>query len=230
MKTKAVKLSTKRVVAVPSHAVVPLKERRLNFGNKWDYAPAPEDSKSYVIAPRHDLFIGGKFVAPSSGKYFPSINPATEQQLTEIAAAASNPQHVVGLHFFSPANVMRLLEVVRGDATAQDVLATSMALAKTIKKQAVVSGVCDGFIGNRMIEQYSRQAGFLLEEGCTPLQVDKVIYDRKTKRVFAEGRVKITERDGTESYADKAELTDDFRRFFDAFFGGFPCQDPSLFV
>ena len=70
------------------HTVVPLKDRRLNFGSKWDYAPAPEDSKSYPIAPRHELFIGGKFVAPKSGKYFPSINPATEQQLTEIAAAS----------------------------------------------------------------------------------------------------------------------------------------------
>ncbi|HEV2692977.1 MAG TPA: aldehyde dehydrogenase family protein [Verrucomicrobiae bacterium] len=86
-KTKAVKLSSKRTVAVSTHAVVPLKDRKLNFGNKWDFAPAPEDSKSYVIAPQHELFIGGKFVAPSSGKYFESINPATEQTLTTIAAA-----------------------------------------------------------------------------------------------------------------------------------------------
>ena len=68
------------------HVVVPVKERRLNFGAKWDYAPAPEDSKNYVIAPRHELFINGKFVAPRSKKYFDSINPATEQKLTEIAA------------------------------------------------------------------------------------------------------------------------------------------------
>ena len=79
------------------------------------------------------------------------------------------------MHFFSPANVMRLLEVVRGKATAKDVLATVMVIAKKIKKTAVVSGVCDGFIGNRMIEQYSRQAGFLLDEGCTPAQVDKAV-------------------------------------------------------
>jgi elongation factor Tu len=76
-----------QAVATNAQPVVPLKERRLNFGNKWDYAPAPEDSKGYIIPPRHELFIGGKFVAPRSGKYFPSINPATEQQLTEIAAA-----------------------------------------------------------------------------------------------------------------------------------------------
>ncbi|MET4575575.1 3-hydroxyacyl-CoA dehydrogenase NAD-binding domain-containing protein [Ottowia thiooxydans] len=93
----------------------------------------------------------------------------------KIAAFTKRPQDVVGMHFFSPANVMKLLEVVRGAKTAKDVLATVMAVAKKIKKTAVVSGVCDGFIGNRMIEQYSRQAGFLLEEGATPQQVDKAI-------------------------------------------------------
>ena len=92
-----------------------------------------------------------------------------------IALFTKRPQDVIGTHFFSPANVMRLLEVVRGKATAKDVLATTMALSKKIKKVGVVSGVCDGFIGNRMIEQYSRQAGFLLEEGCTPQQVDGAI-------------------------------------------------------
>lgn len=93
----------------------------------------------------------------------------------KIASFTQRPQDVVGMHFFSPANVMKLLEVVRGKATAKDVLATVMAVGKKIKKTAVVSGVCDGFIGNRMIEQYSRQAGFLLEEGATPAQVDKAI-------------------------------------------------------
>ncbi|VWX63399.1 3-hydroxyacyl-CoA dehydrogenase [Burkholderiales bacterium 8X] len=93
----------------------------------------------------------------------------------KIAAFTKRPQDVVGMHFFSPANVMKLLEVVRGKETGKDVLATVMALAKKIKKTAVVSGVCDGFIGNRMIEQYSRQAGFLLDEGATPQQVDKAI-------------------------------------------------------
>jgi len=93
----------------------------------------------------------------------------------KIAAFTKRPQDVIGTHFFSPANVMKLLEVVRGAKTAKDVLATVMTTAKTIRKTAVVSGVCDGFIGNRMIEQYSRQAGFLLDEGCTPAQVDKAI-------------------------------------------------------
>ena len=93
----------------------------------------------------------------------------------QIAAFTSRPQDVVGLHFFSPANVMRLLEVVRGAHTAKDVLATVMKLAKTIRKLAVVSGVCDGFIGNRMINQYSAQAMQLIEEGALPSQVDRVL-------------------------------------------------------
>jgi len=95
--------------------------------------------------------------------------------VNKIAAFTQRPQDVVGMHFFSPANVMKLLEVVRGAKTGKDVLATVMAVAKKIKKTAVVAGVCDGFIGNRMIEQYSRQAGFLLDEGATPQQVDKAI-------------------------------------------------------
>jgi 3-hydroxyacyl-CoA dehydrogenase len=75
-----------------------------------------------------------------------------------IADATSRPADVIGTHFFSPANIMKLLEVVRGRETAKDVLATVMKLAKTLRKTAVVSGVCDGFIGNRMVEQYIRQA------------------------------------------------------------------------
>jgi len=93
----------------------------------------------------------------------------------EIAGFTKRAQDVIGTHFFSPANVMKLLEVVRGKATAKDVLATTMKLAKTIRKTAVVSGVCDGFIGNRMIEQYSRQASFMLDEGASPAQIDKAV-------------------------------------------------------
>jgi len=95
--------------------------------------------------------------------------------LDKIAAFTKRPQDVIGLHFFSPANVMKLLEIVRGKATGKDVLATALALSKRLKKTGVVSGVCDGFIGNRMIEQYFRQAGFLLEEGASPEQVDRAI-------------------------------------------------------
>jgi 3-hydroxyacyl-CoA dehydrogenase len=93
----------------------------------------------------------------------------------KIASFTKRPQDVIGLHFFSPANVMKLLEIVRGKKTGKDVLATALQLSKKIKKTGVVSGVCDGFIGNRMIEQYSRQAGFLLDEGALPEQVDKAV-------------------------------------------------------
>ncbi|MFN0318339.1 MAG: 3-hydroxyacyl-CoA dehydrogenase NAD-binding domain-containing protein [Burkholderiales bacterium] len=95
--------------------------------------------------------------------------------VNKIANFTKRPQDVIGTHFFSPANVMKLLEVVRGAKTAKDVLATTMGLAKKIKKTAVVSGVCDGFIGNRLIEHYIRQALFLLEEGALPKQVDKAV-------------------------------------------------------
>ena len=97
--------------------------------------------------------------------------------VNKIAGFTKRPQDVIGTHFFSPANIMRLLEIVRGAKTGKDVLATTMSLAKKIKKIGVVSGVCDGFIGNRMIEQYGRQAGFLLDEGCLPVQVDSAMED-----------------------------------------------------
>lgn len=97
--------------------------------------------------------------------------------IDEIAAATSRPQDVVGLHFFSPANVMKLLEVVRGAKTADDVLVTAMALAKKIRKVAVVAGVCYGFIGNRMLIPRQTEATKLLLEGATPAQIDKVHTD-----------------------------------------------------
>lgn len=95
----------------------------------------------------------------------------------EIAAVTKRPEDVLGMHFFSPANVMRLLEVVRGEKTAKDVLATVMALAKKIKKVAVVAGVCHGFIGNRMLSPRQIEANKLLMEGATPQQIDKVHVD-----------------------------------------------------
>jgi 3-hydroxyacyl-CoA dehydrogenase len=97
--------------------------------------------------------------------------------IDQIAAVTQRPQDVIGLHFFSPANVMRLLEIVRGAKTAKDVIATSMKLARTIKKVGVLVGVCDGFVGNRMVHAYFREAGFLLEEGALPQQVDRVLED-----------------------------------------------------
>jgi 3-hydroxyacyl-CoA dehydrogenase len=92
-----------------------------------------------------------------------------------IAGFTRRPADVLGLHFFSPANVMRLLEVVRGRATSADVLATALRLGKALGKVAVVSGVCDGFIGNRMLDAYVRQAWYLLEEGASPGQVDRAM-------------------------------------------------------
>jgi len=97
--------------------------------------------------------------------------------LDEIASFTRRPQDVIGLHFFSPANVMRLLEVVRGAKTAKDVLATAMRLAKTMGKVAVVSGVCDGFIGNRMLARYGGAAHELLMAGALPQQVDAALQD-----------------------------------------------------
>jgi len=114
--------------------------------------------------------------------------------LDQIAAFTRRPQDVIGTHFFSPANIMRLLEVVRGAKTAKDVLATVMQLGKKIKKLAVVSGVCDGFIGNRMINKYSAEALVLLEEGALPQQVDKAI----EKLGFAMGPFRMSDLAGND--------------------------------
>jgi len=94
------------------------------------------------------------------------------QDVDAIAAATKRPEDVIGLHFFSPANIMKLLEVVRAEKTADEVLATCMALAKKIRKVPVMSGVCYGFIGNRMLQPYFREAQLCLIEGATPEQVD----------------------------------------------------------
>ena len=95
----------------------------------------------------------------------------------EIAAATNRPDHVLGMHFFSPANVMRLLEVVRGAKTSKPVIATAMRLARKISKVGVLVGVCHGFVGNRMLHQRQREAQKLILEGAMPWDVDRVIYD-----------------------------------------------------
>ena len=95
----------------------------------------------------------------------------------EIAAATKRPESVIGLHFFSPANVMRLLEVVRGDKTSKSVIATSMQIAKKIGKIAALVGVCHGFVGNRMLSMRQRQAQAILLEGAMPWDIDRVLYD-----------------------------------------------------
>jgi 3-hydroxyacyl-CoA dehydrogenase len=97
--------------------------------------------------------------------------------IDEIAAATSRPTMVVGTHFFSPANVMKLLEVVRGKATSPEVITTAMGLGKKLGKVAVLAGNCHGFIGNRMLEPYFREAQFLVEEGASVEQVNQAMYD-----------------------------------------------------
>ena len=97
--------------------------------------------------------------------------------VNDIAAITKRPQDVMGMHFFSPANVMRLLENVRGAKTSPDVYATAMKVGKTIGKVPVLVGVCDGFVGNRMLAKRTRECGFMLEEGALPWQIDKVIYN-----------------------------------------------------
>ena len=97
--------------------------------------------------------------------------------INAIAAQTSRPQDVIGTHFFSPANVMRLVEIVRGAKTGKDVIATTMKLARTLAKVPVLVGVCNGFVGNRMIFQYIREAEFLLEEGALPWQVDRALQE-----------------------------------------------------
>ena len=95
----------------------------------------------------------------------------------EIASVTKRPDKIIGTHFFSPANVMRLLEIVRGAEASFETLATTQAVAKAIQKVGVVVGVCDGFVGNRMLHQYGAQAQYLLEEGCLPQDVDGVVYE-----------------------------------------------------
>ncbi|MBT3531602.1 MAG: 3-hydroxyacyl-CoA dehydrogenase [Gammaproteobacteria bacterium] len=97
------------------------------------------------------------------------------QDIDQIAAATSRPQDVVGMHFFSPANVMKLLENVRGEKTADDVIATAMKIGKKIGKVCALSRVCYGFIGNRMLGGYGRESQMLLMDGCTPVQVDSAL-------------------------------------------------------
>ena len=97
--------------------------------------------------------------------------------VNEIASATARPEAVIGTHFFSPANVMKLLEVVRGDATAPEVIATTMAVAKRIAKIPVLVGVCHGFVGNRMLAMRRIEADKMVLEGATPAQIDRVIFD-----------------------------------------------------
>ena len=97
--------------------------------------------------------------------------------VNEIAAETKRPEDVIGLHFFSPANVMRLLEIVRGEKTSKSVVASSLAVAKKIQKIAAVVGVCPGFVGNRILAQRQREANKLILEGALPWDIDDALYD-----------------------------------------------------
>ena len=114
--------------------------------------------------------------------------------LNKIAGFTKRPQDVIGLHFFSPANVTKLLEIVRGGKTAKDVLATGLAVSKQIKKVGVVSGVCDGFIGNRMMNAYFRQMELLLDVGALPQQIDRAM----EKFGFAMGPFRVSDLAGND--------------------------------
>jgi 3-hydroxyacyl-CoA dehydrogenase len=126
------------------------------------------------MALKKEIF--GKLDAAAKADAILATNTST-LDVNAIAAATKRPESVIGLHFFSPANVMRLLEIVRGAKTSKPVIASSMALAKTIRKVPVLVGVCDGFVGNRMLAQRGREAERLLIEGALPHQVDKVLTD-----------------------------------------------------
>jgi 3-hydroxyacyl-CoA dehydrogenase len=126
------------------------------------------------MALKKDIF--GKLDAVMKPGAILATNTST-LDIDEIASATKRPADVIGTHFFSPANVMKLMENVRGKETAKDVIATVMALGKRIEKVAVLVGNCDGFVGNRMYHRYTRQAYFLLEEGALPQQIDKVFTD-----------------------------------------------------
>ena len=97
--------------------------------------------------------------------------------INEIAETTKRPENVIGLHFFSPANVMKLLEIVRGEKTSKQIIATSMALAKNIGKTAALVGVCPGFVGNRILAQRQREANKLILEGALPWEIDDALFD-----------------------------------------------------
>jgi 3-hydroxyacyl-CoA dehydrogenase len=153
--------------------------RMFLIGGATDYAQL-KDADIAIEAVFEDMGLKKQVFAELDKACKPGAILATNTStldVNEIAAATSRPESVIGTHFFSPANVMRLMENVRGDKTSPEVIASVMALTKALGKVGALVGVCDGFVGNRMLYAYTRQANFLLEEGALPQQVDKVIYD-----------------------------------------------------
>ncbi len=152
-------------------------ERRARIGGTTNFGDLAEVDL-VIEAVFENLELKKEIFAKLDGVAKPGAILATNtsyQDVDQIAAATGRPEDVLGLHFFSPANVMKLLEVVRGEKTADDVLATCMALAKSIRKVPVLSGVCYGFIGNRMLQYYGREAQLCLVEGSKPEDVDRVL-------------------------------------------------------
>ncbi|MHA1154368.1 MAG: 3-hydroxyacyl-CoA dehydrogenase NAD-binding domain-containing protein [Alphaproteobacteria bacterium] len=153
--------------------------RMFLIGGATDYAQL-KDADIVIEAVFEDMDLKKRVFAELDTACKPGAILATNTStldVNEIAAGTSRPKTVIGTHFFSPANVMRLMENVRGDKTSPETIASVMALTKRLGKVGALVGVCDGFVGNRMLNAYARQANFLLEEGALPQQVDKVIYD-----------------------------------------------------
>ena len=156
-----------------------VEERMARIHPQMDYAGF--DSADIIIeAAFEDMAIKKQIFAEidavAAAECILGTNTST-LDIDEIASATKRPQSVVGLHFFSPANVMRLVEIVRGKATSNEVLATALAFAKKLNKVGVVAGNCPGFIGNRMMFPYMYEAQLLIEEGATPEQIDRALTD-----------------------------------------------------
>ncbi|MEO1248866.1 MAG: 3-hydroxyacyl-CoA dehydrogenase NAD-binding domain-containing protein, partial [Pseudomonadota bacterium] len=143
-----------------------------------DSFEAAGDADLVVEAVFEDMAIKQDVFAKLDGVTKPDAVLATNTSyldVNQIALSVAEPSRVLGLHFFSPAHIVKLLEVIRTDSVASDVLATGFALAKKLRKIAVPAGVCDGFIGNRIMSAYRRQCDFMLEDGALPQQIDEAM-------------------------------------------------------
>ena len=167
----------KRSVAQERFDDAEAQARVARISTTQDYADLA-DMDLVVEAVYENMDLKKKIFAELDKAVKPSAILATNTSyldIDEIASATQRPTQVLGLHFFSPAHIMKLLEVVRGKATAQDVMDACLAVGKKIGKEAVLAGNCHGFIGNRMLAGYTRQAGEIILQGATPYQVDNAI-------------------------------------------------------
>jgi 3-hydroxyacyl-CoA dehydrogenase len=181
--------------AALDRGIATIKKNYDNSVKKGRFSPAVMDQRMALIHPQltyegfeqADLIIEAAFESMALKKsIFAEIDKIAKPDcvlasntstldIDEIASVTSRPRMVIGLHFFSPANVMRLVEIVRGQATSKEVVATALAVSKKLGKVGVVVGNCRGFVGNRMMLPYMREAQFLVEEGATPEQVDRTL-------------------------------------------------------